>query len=151
MLLEKAMAWRVRMYGYPCLTPREHEAVTRERKHRAGTENLSRIELDVVQDKLLRALWKTDERALQRAQNEMREELLKIVQAERGIQTRVAGEMGITKQTVSELLARAGSAMRYFVERWDPGCGWRRDEEGCWWLIVPVAPIDGHTRQKIRK
>lgn len=149
--LRQIMQWRERTYGYVSLTPREYEAVTIERAIRAREGGVSRLRLEYLNGKLPSAWWRTDHPTVESARQAVEEELTSISRAEWGIQTKVAEEMEISRQAVHELLERASIVMAYFAEcEPDAGYGWRFDEEdGVWWLAVPVAPIDARTRRKL--
>lgn len=141
-----AMAWRIRSWGYAALTPREYEAVSIEGQLRREARGLSRLRLYALEDHLHYA---TGAPALAEAHVAMYEEIQALQGMERGIQSEVARLMETSKQHVSKLLGRASLAMAYLADV-DMGYGWRRGVDGGWYLAVPVAPIDGSSRRKIR-
>jgi hypothetical protein len=151
MALDRMMQWRTRVYGYPSLTPREYEAVTREMAIRVRRRGLSDERVLLFDDRLTAAWLRCDAAHMQAARRAMRDAIDEIARNEWGIQAEVAAEMGISKQSVSSLLKRASMVMLYLIECVDQAAyGWRQDEDGIWWLSVPIAPIEPMTRRKIR-
>lgn len=150
--MEKRLLWRRQAYGYIALTPREHEAMTLERIVRLEARGLGRGALDQLEDQANRAWYRSDQTKLEAARIAILEEVARLQKCEWGIQSVVARQMGIAKQTVSDLLCRGSVVMAYFALCVDDAFyGWRQDEDGNWWLAVPVAPIDPKTRRKLRK
>jgi hypothetical protein len=145
----KTILWRERAWGYVSLTPREYEAVVRERAVRFAERGIDDTHLQRIEDELTVAFRVGNHDRRREARTAMNAELGKLHKVERGIQTQVAREMGISRQSVSELLQRASFVMAYFAEcRSDADYGWRCGIDRVWWLAVPIAPIDPYTRRK---
>lgn len=103
------MDWRIRRYGFACLTPREAEAMQHE--------------MDILR------------RGVGLTQYDPCEG--KMFVETTGLLKQIAARMGVSFQWVSKLLKRASEAMMYFAEH-DIYVGWQ-SAGGFWRLHAPVA------------
>lgn len=142
------MKWRIKSWGYPAMTPREYEAVTLERMFRHDSRTLSPIQIQGHAEALATAIWKSDRAKIDDARRSLEEALEDLSRAERGIQSKVASYMEISRPTVHALLARGSKVMQYFADQHEYAYGWRLSSDNVWWLAVPIAPIDPISRRK---
>lgn len=156
MARDKAMAGRIRKFGFACLTAREYEAMLWEAKiirHRAAQyrdadrqakiAHMERVQSDRA------ALSREDFRArLESGYYEaLRQTHLEALykKIHKGIQEVIGHNMKISQGRVSQLLKSASHAMEYFAAhdipaRWWPGWGHSKDKP--YWVLVDVPVED---------
>jgi imidazolonepropionase-like amidohydrolase len=156
MARDKAMAGRIRKFGYACLTAREYEAmlweieIIRQRaaEYREADRTVALAHMERLQtDRVALGARLFYERLESGHYEVLREVHLERLHKSihRGIQTVIATNMGITQGRVSQLLKSASQAMEYFAAhdiraRWWPGWGDSQDTPR--WVLVNVPLED---------